>query len=81
MSGKNITFDDKKINDRNFYKTKNLVSVFDIEADKILISKKESYGKRSSFNHFLGYNADDVIRPLCIKLSQMIGYVNYFDSN
>ena len=27
------------------------------------------------------YNDDDVIRPLCIKLPQMIGYVKCFDSN
>ena len=36
--------------------------------------------KKSSFKYFLGYN-DDVIRHLCIKLPQMIGYVKYFDSN
>ena len=35
---------------------------------------------KNSFKYFLGYN-DDVITPLCIKLSQMIGYVKYFDSN
>ena len=35
---------------------------------------------KNSFKYFLGYN-DDVITPLCIKLSQMIGYVEYFDSN
>ena len=37
--------------------------------------------KKSSFKYFLGYNDDDVIRPLCIKLPQMIGYVKHFDSN
>ena len=31
--------------------------------------------------YFIGYNDDDVIRPLCIKLPQMIGYVKNFDSN
>ena len=31
--------------------------------------------------YFIGYNDDDVIRPLCIKLSQMVGYVKHFDSN
>ena len=36
--------------------------------------------KKSSFTYFLGYN-DDVIRPLCIKLPQMMGYVKHFDSN
>ena len=38
--------------------------------------------KKTSFKYFLGYNDDDdVIRPLCIKLSQIISYVKCFDSN
>ena len=31
---------------------------------------------KNSFKYFHGYN-DDVIRPLCIKLPQMIGYVKH----
>ena len=31
--------------------------------------------------YFIGYNDDDIIRPLCIKLTQMIGYAKCFDSN
>ena len=30
--------------------------------------------------YFIGDN-DDVIRPICIKLSQMTDYVKHFDSN
>ena len=41
--------------------------------------------ERSSFKYFLGYNEDDddddMIKPLCIKLPQMIGYIKYFGSN
>ena len=36
--------------------------------------------KKNSLKYFIGYN-DDVIRPLCIKLPQMIGYVKCFNSN
>ena len=54
----------------------------DIDVNKILVSKKESYGTKNSLKYFLGYNDDDdVIRSLCIILSQMIGYVKHFDSN
>ena len=28
--------------------------------------------KNNSFKYYIGYNDDDVIRPLCIKLPQMI---------
>ena len=46
MNGKNIIFDDKKINKRSFYKIKNLFNINDIDVIKILISKKEPFGKK-----------------------------------
>ena len=36
--------------------------------------------KKNSLKYFIGYN-DHVIRPLCIKLPQMTGYVKHFDDN
>ena len=81
ISGKNIIFDDKKINKSNIYKNKKLSKIDDIDANKILISIKEAYSKKSSFKYFIGYNDNDVTRPLCIKLPQMIGYVKRFDSH
>ena len=81
MRGKHINFEDKKINKSNFYKNKKLFKIEDIDVNKILVSKKEHYGKKGSFKYFIRYNDDDdddVIRPLCIRLHQMIGYANYF---
>ena len=37
--------------------------------------------KKSSFKYFIGYNDNDDIRALCLKLPQTIGYAKYFDSN
>ena len=77
MSEKSINFGDK-----NSYKNKKLFKIDNIDVNKILVSKKESYGKKNSFKYYIGYNdGDDVIRPLSIKLPQMIGYVKHFDSN
>ena len=81
MSRKNIIFDDKKINKSNFYKNKILSKIDDIDVNKILISEKEVYSKKNSFKYFIGYNENDVIRPLCIKLPQIIQYVKCFDDN
>ena len=53
MSGKNIIFDDRKINRSHFYQNKTLFNVEDIDVNKILISKKEPYGKKSSSNILL----------------------------
>ena len=81
MSGKSINFYDKKINKSSFYKNKKLFSFNDIDVNKILVSKKESYGTKHSLKYFIGYNDGDVIRPLCILLPQMIGYVKHFNSH
>ena len=53
----------------------------DIDVNKILVSKKESYGTKNSLKYFIEYNDGDAIRLLCILLPQMIGYVKHFDSN
>ena len=70
MSGKNINFDNKKIKKSNFYKNKKVTKIDDIDVNKILVSKKEPYGTKNSFKYFTGYNDNDVIRPLCVKLQQ-----------
>ena len=59
---------------KNFYKNKKLFNLNDIDANKI-VSKKDSYVTKNSLKYFIGYNDGDVIRPLCIILPQMIGYV------
>ena len=81
MSGKSINFEDKKINKSNFNKNKKIFNTYDLNVNKIIVSKKESYGAKNSLKYFIGYNDGDVIRPLHIKLPQMIGYMKIFDSN
>ena len=81
MSGKNVNAGNKKNKKSNFYKNKKVTKIDDIDVNKILVSKEEPYGTKNSFKYFIGYNDNDVIRPLCIKLPQMIGYVRKFEGN
>ena len=62
-------------------KTKKIFNINDIVVNKILVSKNEEYGKYNSFKHFIGYNDNDVIKPLYLELSQMTGYINKFNEN
>ena len=66
MSRKKINLDSKKIEISNFYKDKNkkIFNIDDIDVNKILVSKKEPYGKKNVLKYFIGYNDNDVIRPL-----------------
>ena len=81
MSGKNIKFDDKKVEKKWILQKQKSNSIDDFDINKILISKKESYGTNNSFKYFIGYNDNDVVRPLCIRLPQMSGYAREFDEN
>ena len=46
MSGKNVSFGDKKVSKSDSYKNKRLFKIDDIDVNKILVPKKERYGKK-----------------------------------
>ena len=47
MSGKSINFGDEKINKSSFYKNKKLFKIEDIDINKTLVFKKESYDTKN----------------------------------
>ena len=82
MSTSSINFNNKKIKKIDFYnKNKKIFIIDDIDVNKILVSKKETYGKYNSIKYFIGYNDSNIIRPLYLFFSQMSGYINKFDKN
>ena len=50
MSKKTINFGDKEINRKDSYNNKKQFNIKDIDTNKILISKPESYGKSNMKN-------------------------------
>ena len=82
MNGKDINFDDKKnFKKWHLQKKQKIFNIDDIDVNKILVSKKEPYGKNNSLIYFIGYNDINIIRPLCLKLSKMTGYITEFNKN
>ena len=76
MSEKTINFGDKKINKKDFYNNKKQFNIEDIDINKILISKPETY-ESNMRKYIIGYN-DNTISPLQLFLPKMIGYLNIF---
>ena len=77
-----LNLDIEKIRKSNFCnKNKKIFNIDDTDVNKILVSKKEQYGKYNSSKYFIGYNDNDVIRPLYLSISQTTGYINKFDKN
>ena len=73
MNTNTINFSNKKIKKSDFYnKNRKIFNIDDIDVNKTLVSKKETYGKYNSFKYFIGCN-DNVIRPLYLFISQTTG--------
>ena len=76
ISGKNINFKNKKNQQKQFLQKRKPFKIEGIDINNIRVSKQESYGEKNPVKYFIGHNDDGVIGPLCIRLPQMIGYVN-----
>ena len=81
MNGKNINFEENKIKKSEFYRNKKSFQIDDVDANKILVSKKGQYGTNNALKYVIGYNDNDVIRPLYLRLPQMTGYAKKFNEN
>ena len=68
----------KKVRKSNFYKNKKINRIEDIDINNVLVSKKEPYVTKNLFKYFIGYNDNNIVRPLCIRLSQMSGCARKF---
>ena len=76
MSTNSINFDNRNTKRRDFYnENKKIFNVDDTDINNLLVSKKEKYGKHTSFKYFIGYNDNDIIRQLYLFISQTTGYI------
>ena len=78
MSPKTIKFEDKEINRKEFYSSKQAIPLDSVDLDKIVVSKKWKMSDKT-YKYLCGYLNNDVIQPLCVILPQMNGYIKYFD--
>ena len=80
MSGNSINFEDKKIKISDFYKNKNkkIFNIDGIDVNKILVSKKVSYGKNNSFKVGLSPSPPKVFICFNGSPSKMIKNAFYF---
>ena len=70
MSEQTLKFGDIVVNKKEFHVSKQAIALDLVET--------QFHG----FKYFIGYLHDDnVIRPLCIILPQMSGYIKYFDNS
>ena len=78
MSSRKIKFGDKEVDKKEFYSSKQAISLDSIDLSKTVISNKWRIND-TTYKYSCGYLNNDVIRPLCVILPQMSGYIKYFD--
>ena len=49
-----------------------------VNVDQIVVSNKFNHNN-DDFKDFIGYQEGDIVKPLCIILPQMSGYIKYFE--
>ena len=79
MSLKKLKFGDKEVDKKEFYSSKQAISLDSADLDKIVVSNKWKINE-TTHKHLCGYLSNDAIQPLCVILPQMNGYIKYFDN-
>ena len=78
MSSRKIKFGDKEVDKKEFYSSKQAISLDSVDLSKIVVSNKWKIND-TTYRYLCGYLNNNVIQPLSVILPQMNGYIQYFD--
>ena len=78
MSSQKIKFGDKEVDKKTFYSSKEAILLDSVDLSKIVVSSKWKLND-TTYKYFYGYLNNNVIKPLCVILPQMNGYIKYLD--
>ena len=79
MSEKTLQFNNIRLNKKEFHKSKKPIDLMLVNVDQIVVSGKFKHNNESS-KYFIGYQEDEIVKPLCIILTQMSWYIKYFEN-
>ena len=80
MSEKTLKFNNIKFNKKEFHKFKQAIDLDSVGTNKIVISEKFKYSEEG-FKYFIGYQENEIVKPLPIISPQMNGYIKYFEND
>ena len=78
MSSQKIKLGDKEVDQKIFYSSKEAILLDSADLSKIVVSSRWKLND-TTYKYFCGYLNNNVIKPLCVILPQMNGYIKYFD--
>ena len=78
MSLIKIKFGDKEFNKKEFYSSKQAISIYSVDLNKMVVSSKLKINHKT-YKYICGYLNNDTIQPLRVILPQIDEYIKYFD--
>ena len=75
---KPLTFSNIKVNKKKFHMSKKEIDLMLVNINKIVLSDILNHNE-DRFEHFIGYQKSEIVRPLCFILPQMSGYIKYLN--
>ena len=78
MDLRKIKFGGKEVNKKEFYSSKQAISLHSVDLNKIVVSNKLKIND-TTYKYICRCLNNDTIQPLCVILPQMDGYIKYFD--
>ena len=80
MSKQTLKFNGIVLNKTDYYASKKAIPLNLINIHNIAVSYRVKHGDEG-YKYFIVYSHDDdVIRPLCVILPQISGYIKYFNN-
>ena len=79
MSEKTLKFDNIGLDKEELHKSKPPIGLVSVNVDQIAISEIFKHSD-DGFKCFIGQKEDEIVKPLCIILPQMSGYIKYFEN-
>ena len=76
MSEKTLKFGNIRVNNKEFHKSKQSINLDLVKVDQIVVSDKFKHSD-DGFKYFIGYKEGEIVKPLCIILPEMSGYIKY----
>ena len=64
---------------KKIYSSKEAILLDSVDLSKLVVSSRWKLND-TTYKYFCGYLNNDVIKPLCVILPQMNGYIKYFDN-
>ena len=79
MSEKTLKFKNIRVNRKEYYKSEEPIDLMSVKVDQIVISDKFKRNNEG-FKYFIAYQEVGIVKPLCIILPQMTGYIKYLEN-